>query len=47
MTTHAPAVSLRQILLAGTAVALFSLAPSAGVASEPATGFAQLKTAQM
>jgi outer membrane protein OmpA-like peptidoglycan-associated protein len=43
---HAPVVSLRQILLAGTAVALFALAPSAGFAGDRTIELAQLKTAQ-
>jgi outer membrane protein OmpA-like peptidoglycan-associated protein len=46
MTTHAPFVSLRHILLAGTAVALFALAPSSGFAGEGNVELAQLKVAQ-
>lgn len=46
MTPHAPAISLRHILLAGTAVALFAFAPSAGFAGERAVELAQLKVAQ-
>ena len=46
MTTHAPTISFRHMLLAGTAVALVAFAPSAGFAGERAAGLAQLKFAQ-